>query len=88
MATHGDGFRVDRTQEVGGSSPPSSISRRPAQAGFSFSVVTVGTAVLAPWSRFGRNGGDDGAGLLPLEPEYRQRRRSLLAAASLRGDAA
>src|ERR1700752_2811833 len=28
------GERLDRTQEVGGSSPPSSIARRPAKRGF------------------------------------------------------
>ena len=38
------GERLDRTQEVGGSSPPSSIYRRPAHAGFSLSRVTVESA--------------------------------------------
>ena len=31
------GERLDRTQEVGGSSPPSSIGKRPANAGLSHS---------------------------------------------------
>ena len=36
MATYGEDFRRDRTQEVAGSSPASSIIKRPANAGLLF----------------------------------------------------
>ena len=47
------GERLDRTQEVGGSSPPSSISKGPAFRAF----LLLGLAALLPecwfWSKFG-----------------------------------
>jgi hypothetical protein len=49
--------RLDRTQEVAGSSPASSIHERPAIAGLLFSTGGMKTARIGPWSSFGQVGG-------------------------------
>jgi hypothetical protein len=54
VATGGDDHRPNRTQEVAGSSPASSISGRPAKPGFSFSEETTEAVENRPWSRFGQ----------------------------------
>src|SRR5204863_9213598 len=41
MASAGDAFRVNRTQEVAGSSPASSTSKRPARRAFLFSGLAT-----------------------------------------------
>jgi len=46
--------RRDRTQEVAGSSPASSTSKRPAQRAFSFSGLATKNSENAPWSSFGQ----------------------------------
>src|SRR5439155_23555147 len=48
------GERLDRTQEVGGSSPPSSISRRPANARLFSCRRTTVPVDNSPWSSFGQ----------------------------------
>ena len=48
------GERLDRTQEVGGSSPPSSTHKRPAHAGLLFSKEQTKSCESAAWSSFGQ----------------------------------
>jgi hypothetical protein len=48
------GERLDRTQEVAGSSPASSTKKRPAQRAFLFSGLATKSAENAPWSSFGQ----------------------------------
>ena len=48
------GERLDRTQEVAGSSPASSTTERPAKAGLSFFTARTKRANSGPWSSFGQ----------------------------------
>src|SRR6266576_1648469 len=48
------GERLDRTQEVAGSSPASSIVQRPATAGPFVSTMGTETVEIGPWSSFGQ----------------------------------
>src|SRR5947207_9301938 len=48
------GERLDRTQEVAGSSPASSTKKRPANAGLLFSDLATKSSENAPWSSFGQ----------------------------------
>jgi hypothetical protein len=57
--------RPDRTQEVAGSSPASSTSKRPAQRAFCFSWRTTSLARLARWSSFGQAARAVGLGIGP-----------------------
>ena len=56
MATADDAFRVNRTQEVAGSSPASSTSKRPAQRAFCSLYRRRKRPKLAAWSSFGQGG--------------------------------
>jgi hypothetical protein len=47
--------RFHRTQEVGGSSPPSSMEERPAKSGLSFSTEATEAVENRPWSSFGQD---------------------------------
>src|SRR5207247_7009057 len=48
------GERLDRTQEVAGSSPASSTKKRPAQRAFLFSDLATESCENVPWSSFGQ----------------------------------
>lgn len=54
MASRDDSFRVNRTQEVAGSSPTSCTKKRPARRAFSVSACWMETYKHGPWSSFGQ----------------------------------
>ena len=54
MARPGEASRVNRTQEVAGSSPASSTKKRPAQLAFLFSGLATKKSENAVWSSFGQ----------------------------------
>jgi len=54
MATGDEALHRNRTQEVAGSSPASSIAKRPANAAFMFSTMRTKTVEIDPWSSFGQ----------------------------------
>src|SRR5437588_8350334 len=54
VAKGDEASRVNRTQEVAGSSPASSTKKRPAQGVFLFSGLATKSCETAAWSSFGQ----------------------------------